>query len=149
MDNTFDKNKLIGILLMIGIFVGFSIFMRPSKEELERQKRYRDSIAQVQQELFNQQLIKQAEDSIRMAQAQANDTLQAETNDSTRTALLANSFGDFAPASSGMDSEITLANNKLNITINTKGAQVSAVRIKGFKTYNGDSLLVMKNDPGN
>lgn len=149
MDNTFDKNKLIGILLMIGIFVGFSIFMRPSKEELERQKRYRDSIAQVQQELLNQQLIKQAEDSIRMAQAQANDTLQAETNDSTRAALLANSFGDFAPASSGMDSEITLANNKLNITINTKGAQVSAVRIKGFKTYNGDSLLVMKNDPGN
>ena len=67
-NNTFDKNKLIGILLMLAIFVGFSIFTRPSKEEVERQKRYRDSIVQVQQELLQQQLIKQQEDSLRLAQ---------------------------------------------------------------------------------
>ena len=148
MNNSFDKNTLIGILLLLAIFVGFSIFNRPSKEEVERQRRYRDSIAQVQQELLSQQLIKQAEDSIRLAQTQALDTL-AENNDSTRTALLTSSFGDFAPASSGIENEITLANNMLYLTINTKGAQVSSVRVKGFKTYNGDSLMVVKNDPGN
>lgn len=148
MNNSFDKNTLIGILLLLAIFVGFSIFNRPSKEEVERQRKYRDSIAQVQQELLSQQLIKQAEDSMRLAQAQAIDTL-TENSDSTRIALLTNSFGDFAPASSGMESEITLANNLLYLTINTKGAKVSSVRVKGFKTYNGDSLLVVKNDPGN
>lgn len=148
MNNSFDKNTLIGILLLLAIFVGFSIFNRPSKEEVERQRRYRDSIAQVQQELLSQQLIKQSEDSIRLAQAQALDTL-AENNDSTRTALLTSSYGDFAPASSGIENEITLTNNMLYLTINTKGAQVSSVRVKGFKTYNGDSLMVVKNDPGN
>ena len=87
MNNTFDKNTLIGILLLLALFVGFSIFNRPSQEEVERQKRYRDSIAQVQQEQFQQQLLKQAEDSIRLAQAQSLDTI-AEISDSARADLL-------------------------------------------------------------
>lgn len=148
MNNTFDKNTLIGILLLLALFVGFSIFNRPSKEEVERQKRYRDSIAQVQQEQFQQQLLKQAEDSIRMAQAQNLDTI-AEISDSARAELLSSTFGDFAPASAGMESEIILANNLLHITLNSKGAQISSVRVKGYKTYDGDSLEVMKLDPGN
>ena len=148
MNNTFDKNTLIGILLLLAIFVGFSIFTRPSKEEVERQRRYRDSIAQVQQEQYQQQLLKQAEDSIRMAQAQSLDTI-AEISDSARAELLSSTFGDFAPASTGMESEIILANNLLHITLNSKGAQISSVRIKGYKTYDGDSLEVMKSDPGN
>ena len=148
MNNTFDKNTLIGILLLLAIFVGFSIFTRPSKEEVERQRRYRDSIAQVQQEQYQQELLKQAEDSIRMAQAQSLDTI-AEISDSARAELLSSTFGDFAPASTGMESEIILANNLLHITLNSKGAQISSVRIKGYKTYDGDSLEVMKSDPGN
>lgn len=148
MNNTFDKNTLIGILLLLAIFVGFSIFNRPSKEEVERQRKYRDSIAQVQQELFQQELLKRAEDSARMAQAQSLDTI-AEISDSARAAILANSFGDFAPASSGAETEINLSNNLLAVAINTKGAMVSSVRVKGYKTYNGDSLMLIKNDPGN
>ena len=148
MNNTFDKNTLIGILLLLALFVGFSIFNRPSQEEVERQKRYRDSIAQVQQEQFQQQLLKQAEDSIRLAQAQSLDTI-AEISDSARADLLASTFGDFAPASAGMESEIILANNLLHITLNSKGAQISSVRVKGYKTYDGDSLEVVKADPGN
>ena len=148
MNNTFDKNTLIGILLLLALFVGFSIFNRPSQEEVERQKRYRDSIAQVQQEQFQQQILKQAEDSIRLAQAQSLDTI-AEISDSARADLLASTFGDFAPASAGMESEIILANNLLHITLNSKGAQISSVRVKGYKTYDGDSLEVVKADPGN
>ncbi len=148
MNNTFDKNTLIGILLLLAIFVGFSIFNRPSKEEVERQRKYRDSIAQVQQELFQQELLKRAEDSARMAQAQSIDTI-AEISDSARAAILANSFGDFAQASSGAETEINLSNNLLAVAINTKGAMVSSVRVKGYKTYNGDSLMLIKNDPGN
>lgn len=148
MNNTFDKNTLIGILLLLAIFVGFSIFNRPSKEEVERQRKYRDSIAQVQQELFQQELLKRAEDSARMAQAQSLDTI-AEISDSARAAILANSFGDFAQASSGAETEINLSNNLLAVAINTKGAMVSSVRVKGYKTYNGDSLMLIKNDPGN
>ena len=83
-----------------------------------------------------------------MAQAQSLDTI-AEISDSARAELLSSTFGDFAPASTGMESEIILANNLLHITLNSKGAQISSVRIKGYKTYDGDSLEVMKSDPGN
>ena len=148
MNNTFDKNTLIGILLLLAIFVGFSIFNRPSQEEVERQRKYRDSIAQVQQEQYQQQLLKQAEDSIRMAQAQSLDTI-AEISDSARAEILSSTFGDFASASAGVESDIILANNLLHITLNSKGAQISSVRIKGYKTYDGDSLEVVKKDPGN
>ena len=148
MNNTFDKNTLIGILLLLAIFVGFSIFTRPSKEEVERQRRYRDSIAQVQQEQYQQELLKQAADSIRMAQAQSLDTI-AEISDSARAEILSSTFGDFASSSAGVESDIILANNLLHITLNSKGAQISSVRIKGYKTYDGDSLEVVKADPGN
>ena len=146
--NSIDKNKVIGIVLLLAIFVGFSIFMRPSQEEVERQRRYRDSIAQIEKQRFEQQLLKQAEDSIRLAQEQSLDTI-ATTEDSTRVSAIAASFGDFAAAADGVASDVILSNNKLFITLNSKGAQISSVRIKGYKTYNGDSLEIVKNDPGN
>ena len=43
-----DRNSIIGILLIFGILVVFSIMNQPSKEEIEEAKRKRDSIAQVE-----------------------------------------------------------------------------------------------------
>ena len=44
-----DKNTITGLVLIAILLVGFSIFSRPSKEQLEAQQRYYDSIALVQQ----------------------------------------------------------------------------------------------------
>ena len=133
---------------MLAIFVGFSIFTRPSKEEVERQKRYRDSIVQVQQELLQQQILKKQEDSIRLAQTQALDTI-AELSDSVKAINLLGSFGDFAASAEGYATDIVLKNDKLFITLNSKGAHISSVRVKNYKTYDGDSLEIVRTDPGN
>jgi len=42
-----NKNSIIGVLIIIALFVGYSIWITPSKEELAKQKRAQDSIAQV------------------------------------------------------------------------------------------------------
>ena len=51
-----NKNSVIGIILIIGIFVGWFIWMTPSKEEIERQQHIQDSIANVnRQRAFEEQ----------------------------------------------------------------------------------------------
>ena len=45
-----DKNTLIGFALIGLVLIGFSIYNRPSEEELARARHYQDSIQQVMQE---------------------------------------------------------------------------------------------------
>ena len=45
-----DKNTLIGFILIGAVLVGFSIYNRPSKEEIEKAQRYQDSIQAVAQQ---------------------------------------------------------------------------------------------------
>ena len=59
-----NKNSIIGIILIIGILVGWSIWVTPSKEEIAKQQHYRDSIAQVNRE-------RALEEQKRIAEAQA------------------------------------------------------------------------------
>src|SRR5690554_2563649 len=45
-----DKNTIIGLLLITAIIIGFSIYNRPSQEQLATQQRMRDSLALVEQQ---------------------------------------------------------------------------------------------------
>ena len=45
-----DKNTGIGLVLIAAILIGFSLFNRPSEEELARRQHVQDSIAQVNQQ---------------------------------------------------------------------------------------------------
>ena len=59
-----DKNSLIGIILILGVLIGWSVWMTPSKEELAQQRHIQDSINKVNRERF-------VRDSISMAEAMA------------------------------------------------------------------------------
>ena len=48
-----DKNTVIGLLLITAIIIGFTIYNRPSQEQIEQQQRMRDSIA-MEEALRNQ-----------------------------------------------------------------------------------------------
>ena len=56
-----DKNTLVGFALIGAVVIGFSIYNRPSQEEMARAKHYQDSIQAIAQ--------KEAE---RQAQAECN-----------------------------------------------------------------------------
>lgn len=123
-----DKNTVIGLVLIVCIFVGFNIWMRPSKEELARQQQMRDSIAQVEAQ--------RAEEALRIEQemkAQA-VTSQEALNDSLRSLQ----YGLFAAATTGTEEMVQMESNKLRLQFNTKGGMIASAELKEF--VNGDSL---------
>ena len=141
-----DKNTLIGITLCIAIFIGFSIWNRPSEEQLAMQKHYRDSIAQVQQRQKEAEYLQsRLRDSIDRATATVGDL----ESDSAKLAQYTAQFGKFAPAATGSSRDIVLSNNNMIVTLSTKGAMIKSVQLKGYKTNSGDSLFVMKRDAQN
>ena len=44
-----DKNTVTGLLLIFAILIGYSLWTRPSREEIARRQRQQDSIAIVNQ----------------------------------------------------------------------------------------------------
>ena len=114
-----DKNTTTGFILIAIVLIAFSYFNRPSAEE-QRAAFVRDSIAQV--ERMNQEKKQQAEAAAKEAAAK----LQAETD---TTAL-------FHSVMKGAAQTVVLKNDKVELTLNSKGAIVEKAVVKGFKDRN-------------
>ena len=128
-----DKNTVIGLILIAGILIGFSLFNRPSQEELERRQHVQDSIA-----LVNRQRAEAAaqqttiSDSLR---AMEQDTLSVEDIE----ALYHAQFGALAPAAQGSAEPVVVETKLMRLTFSPKGGMISKAELKNYKTY-GDTL---------
>lgn len=143
-----DKNTGIGLALIAIIVIGFSYLTRPSQEEIERERRYQDSIQNVQATQVHDDIA--AADSGLSApadQSALSDFLDVPKpqafNDTTsqQTDSLAPQIAN-APA---QEQIVSLENDKIKINFSTLGGQIVSVQIKGYKTFEGDSLLLMDN----
>ncbi len=137
-----DKNSVTGLVLIsviIGVFMWWS---QPSEEQKAAQKRYQDSIAQV--ELANQNAAlelekkKKAENSISIEDQSAPDSVIHKE--------LANKYGLFADVVIGDTVFYTLENEKIKIKLSNKGAKVYSVELKEFKTHDGKPLILFDGD---
>ncbi len=129
-----DKNSLIGIVLILGILIGWSVWMTPSKEELAQQRHIQDSIYRANRERF-------VKDSISMAEANAVMTSQSESVKDDSYANLYNQYGSFANAATGDNRTWTLENEILKVDLSSRGAYVKTVELKDFKTYDSLPLI--------
>ena len=109
-----DKNTITGLVLIAILLVGFSFLSRPSKEQLEAQQRYYDSIALVQQ---REEALKAKADA-----ALANEK-DEEAVDSTAL---------FFNARQGKESLITIQNNLAELTLSTKGGSIFSAVLKEY-----------------
>ena len=129
-----DKNTVIGLILIAGILIGFSLFNRPSEEELARRQHVQDSI-----ELVNRQkaeaLAQQTalNDSLRALEAEIAPT-EEELEAQHRA-----QFGALAPAAQGSDELSIIETQLLRLTFSPKGGMLSKVELKNYKTY-GDTI---------
>jgi len=126
-----DKNTIYGFVLMFLIIVGFGWLNKPSKEQQEAtriENRMNDSIALVNQ----QAAAMQAETTAGFAK---NDSSQNLATDTTNQKI---KFGAFASLTSGENTHSTLGNDKMELTMSSKGGRIASVRLKKFVT--GDSL---------
>ncbi len=111
-----DKNSIIGFALIGAILIGYSWWAQPSQEE-QRAQFVKDSTEQAQR--------KQAEQKAQLAQQQKKQA-QAEAALEDSTAL-------FFSALQGKAQQVTLQNEKLELTLSTKGATVEKAVVKGYK----------------
>ena len=131
-----NKNSVIGIILIIGIFVGWFIWMTPSKEEIERQQHIQDSIANVNREraLEEQRRIMEAEEQAQTAVYQSDN--EVVTDDQLR-----DRYGVFASVATGEEKIFTIENDVLKMTMSSKGAYVKTVELKDYKTWDSLPLI--------
>jgi len=117
-----DKNTLVGFILIGAVLIGFSIYNRPSQEEMERAKRYQDSIQTVAQ--------------------QEAAKLEAETAALNSQALTLDSTSLFFGANQGTEQFTTLENNLVKVTFSNKGGRVVSATLKDYKDQKGQPLTL-------
>ncbi len=121
-----DKNTITGLVLMGLLLIGFSWWSQPSSEQKAEMMR-QDSIAAVMKQ--------KAETNKKNAEAKHLAEQKAKQEADT-TAL-------FHEALQGEAQEIVLKNEKLQLTLNTKGGTVTKAIIKGFKDKEGNKDVTL------
>lgn len=137
-----DKNTIIGFLLIIGILIGFSLLNRPSEEEAARQQAYNDSISAV----YQAQIQEEAKaETLRQATATqlTTDTL---INDSLATVQLLKVYGDFRPAAQGEEQKFLLENDRVRLTISSKGGKVISAQLKNYLAQDSAEVELFDQD---
>ncbi|MBQ9671186.1 MAG: membrane protein insertase YidC, partial [Prevotella sp.] len=124
-------NTIIGFILIAAVLIGFSIYNKPSEEEIKAQEEW---VAKQEAEQKKVQEEKQ--------KAMMEDT----------TALFYNSL-------TGTKSDVVLKNKSLELTLSTKGGIITKAVVKGYKNIEGkddvtlfeekDQLLAFKVDGKN
>jgi len=133
-----DRNSIIGIILIAGILVLYSIMNQPSKEQLEEAKHKRDSL-----ELVRQQQIMQEK---AMEEAKALMPKPEIVDTEVDKQQLKNLYGNFADAAEGKQSYITIENNLMKVKLTNKGGRIYSVELKDFSTYTKQPLILFDGD---
>lgn len=121
-----DKNTITGLVLMGLLLIGFSWWSQPSSEQKAEMMR-QDSIAAVMKQ--------KAETNKKNAELKHLAELKAKQEADT-TAL-------FHEALQGEAQDIVLQNEKLQLTLNTKGGTVTKAVIKGFEDREGNKDVTL------
>ena len=123
-----DRNQLIGIFLLFGIFYLWTILNRPSAEEIAERQRIQDSIAQ-------SQLAENVGDTAQVLMPSDSITPAADPiiNDSLEALRQVQRMGAFGAAAQGEARDYILENDLVRITISSKGGVIRDVELKQYE----------------
>lgn len=121
-----DKNTITGFVLIALVLIGFSWWSQPSEQEF----------AKMQNEM--------RQDSIRQAQ----EALQAQREEEKRTLELLAKAQDstslFFDARSAQGEEVTLGNDLLDITLNTRGGGIQSASLTQYQNQQKENVLLLR-----
>ncbi len=121
-----DKNTIIGFVLIAAVLFGFTWFNQPSREQMEA-KRIQDSTAAAAKA--------KADEQRKIAEVQRKaDAIKAAQADSTAL---------FHTALTGTTQRIVLQNEKVALTLSSKGATVEKAVVKNFEDNNGNKDVTL------
>ena len=130
-----DKNTWIGFLLIAAIIVGFTMLNRPSKEELAARQHVQDSLRLVQ---IAEQEAQRLSDSLQFVAGQTATEAETVSAEQQQERLQA-AYGTFAAAAQGEEQFVTLQNNKVRLTLSTRGGVVKHAELLEYHA-SGDSI---------
>jgi YidC/Oxa1 family membrane protein insertase len=120
-----DRNQATGLILFAAVLLVYSIFFASSPEPIVEED------PSTKQELV---IKKETEPAL--------EVLQAEP-DSIQDIIAQRQFGVFAAFTKGLKEDVVLENDKMIITFSTKGAEISKVVLKEFKTWDQRPLVIL------
>ena len=129
-----NKKSVIGIVLIMAIFVGYMVWVSPSKEEIAERQRVYDSVQRAMQDSIAYA------DSVAAEKAKL-DSLAAEGDTSAMRQLQIHKRGDmgvFNANAFGDTVNVTVKNELMTVNFTNIGAQVREVILGKYTTY--DSL---------
>ncbi len=126
-----DRNTFTGLFLILIILVGSTYLMRPSDEDIKREK------------------AKQTQDSVARTTKQpakeiSSDTLKSAVVPAIDSAVII--AGPFGSAQSGSSEPVILENESLRVKISRRGGRIASVELKNFKTYTQKPLIMFEGE---
>lgn len=141
-----DKNTIIGLVLITILLFTWARLNSPSQEELDRQKRVKDSI-----ELASKQEIATPDSTSRQP-----STAKVVPSDTANVQQLSGEYGAFASAATGTEATEVLENDLFKVTFSNKGGRIKEVELKKYYKITEDSnfheiktVLKLLEDPKN
>ncbi|MCX6231330.1 MAG: membrane protein insertase YidC [Bacteroidetes bacterium] len=131
-----DRNTILGLLLIFLLFIGYSWWSAPSKEELAA-KKTQDSLAILEKKIDTTTLA---------SQSRVKDTTQIVKDSVQNVEKLHDILGDFANSAKGEDKNFIIENDLIKLTIASKGGRIAQAELKNFKTYDTLPLILFTKD---
>lgn len=135
-----DRNTITGLVVVVLILVGFSLYSSKQNKKYQEEKRITDSVARAEGRLVDPKVEEatpfERDDTVE-GQAPA---AVSHTADSIRRMRMGDLLVD---AETGEEQMLTFSNKVMEITFSTKGAHVDGVRLKDYKKYEQEGPLEM------
>src|SRR5574337_714500 len=138
-----DRRSILGFIL---IAVLLTVWMtwnssKSEKEKAELNKWRADSTAHADS-VHRLEAARQKRESDSLNLLAAKDTTHHFNPDSVRLAKKIQAFGVFGASAKGDNTPVTLENEKIKLSIYTKGGRIGQVELKGVKTSDGKPLIL-------
>lgn len=155
-----DRNTIVGLVLIAGIFLTFQVFFGPEKQEKKEGDQTKteqvDSTAKVKRDstaMAKQTRPFDPKDTTSFIPVGMSDSAFAAMSDSAKAALIDNEklsrFGHFAPLHEGEDKVITVETDKFSVDLHSLGGTVRNMILKEYKTWDSLPLPLITDDAAN
>ena len=126
-----DKNTITGFILMALVLIGFSWYSRPSEEQIKAQQE-RDSIASAQ-----------LAEAQKAALTDPSGSPEGHLSEGSLEALTPDSTSILFAAAQGEGQRITLENDLVRITVNTRGGIIEEAELKNYKDQQKENVRLL------
>lgn len=141
-----NKNTIIGIILIVGIFAIFALINQPSEKDLAEAARQRDSVEKVISDSLRTVALQQSTATNSTPVLTSNDSTDVLSADSLKEKKNEELFGSFSNAAEGSQKFLTLENNKIKVTLSTLGGRPYTVQLKEYQTFDSLPVLLFDGD---